>query len=64
MAVETCPVVRVKFENEQGFIIVNETDFDKDTQALFEEAPAVAVVEPVKEETAPPEEPPAPWAPA
>lgn len=30
-----CPTVKVKCDNEQGFYIINESDFDKDKYELF-----------------------------
>lgn len=33
---ETCPTVKVKADNEQGFAIINESDFDEGSQELFE----------------------------
>ena len=35
-----CPTVKVKCDNEQGFIIINESDFDKCDHVLFAEKPA------------------------
>jgi hypothetical protein len=35
------PTVRVETENEQGFKIINECDFDESEHVLFEEKPAV-----------------------
>lgn len=32
---QTCPTVKVKADNEQGFVVINESDFDKETQMLF-----------------------------
>ena len=32
---DTCPTVRIVADNEQGFIIINETDFNPDVHALF-----------------------------
>lgn len=44
MAEETCKTVRVKSpisaDNESGFIIINESDFDADVHELFDETPA------------------------
>lgn len=35
---QTCSTVRVKSDaNEQGFIVINESDFDPDQHALFGE---------------------------
>ena len=31
-----CPTVKVKADNEQGFIIMNEDDFDSETHTLHE----------------------------
>lgn len=30
-----CPVVKVKFDNEQGFYLLNESDFDETKHELF-----------------------------
>lgn len=30
-----CPTVKVKCDNEQGFMIINESDFDKDNHVEF-----------------------------
>lgn len=32
-----CPVVKVKFDNEQGFYLLNESDFDEAKHELFTE---------------------------
>jgi hypothetical protein len=48
---ETCPTVKVKSanpEHEQGFIVINESDFDAATQELFVEPDADADAEPKK----------------
>lgn len=46
MAEEICKTVRVKSpistENESGFIIINESDFDAKDHELFDEAPKEA----------------------
>ena len=34
-----CPVVKVKFDNEQGFYLLNESDFDEAKHELFTEPP-------------------------
>lgn len=47
MSIETCPTVQIKADNEQGFIIINESDFDATTQVLFD----TEEKEPVKAET-------------
>ena len=31
----SCPTVKVKCDNEQGFYIINESDFDKSNHELF-----------------------------
>lgn len=31
-----CPVVRIKHDNPDGFVEINEADFDPDRHALFE----------------------------
>lgn len=31
----TCPTVRVKADNEQGFIVINESDFDEAEHELL-----------------------------
>lgn len=33
-----CPVVRVKHDNEDGFVEINESDFDAEKHQLFDEA--------------------------
>lgn len=32
-----CPTVKIKTDNEQGFTIINESDFDKKNNSLFAE---------------------------
>lgn len=32
-----CPTVNVNFDNEQGFIIINEDDFDKEIHEIFKQ---------------------------
>lgn len=32
-----CPVVKVKFDNEQGYYLLNESDFDETKHELFVE---------------------------
>lgn len=32
---ETCPTVKIDADNEQGFAVINESDFDADTQTIF-----------------------------
>lgn len=32
-----CPTVKVKCDNEQGFMIINESDFNKNKHKLFSE---------------------------
>lgn len=32
-----CPVVKVKFDNEQGYYLLNESDFDESKHELFTE---------------------------
>lgn len=39
---DSCPTVKVKFDNDEGFIIINESDFDKVKYKLFED---IAMVE-------------------
>jgi hypothetical protein len=36
-----CDTVKVKADNEQGFVLINEHDFDKTKQELFKEPVAV-----------------------
>lgn len=51
-----CPVVKVKFDNEQGYYLLNESDFDETKHELFtEEAPKVEApkVEAPKDATSP-----------
>jgi len=33
---ETCPTVRVKADNESGFALINESDFDAQMHELFD----------------------------
>ena len=33
----SCPTVKIQCDNEQGFIIINESDFDEGSHELFEE---------------------------
>lgn len=50
MSEETCKTVRVKspisVDNESGFIIINESDFDADVHELFDETPKAAEAAP------------------
>jgi hypothetical protein len=32
----SCPTVKVACDNEQGFYIINESDFDEDNHLLYE----------------------------
>lgn len=32
-----CPVVKIKFDNEQGYCLLNESDFDEAKHVLFTE---------------------------
>ncbi len=34
---ETCPTVKVKADNDDGFIVINESDFDPKVHKRFEE---------------------------
>lgn len=43
-----CPTVRVASDNEQGYVVMNESDFNPDVHTLFEEAPVAAPEPPVK----------------
>lgn len=36
----TCPTVRIAEKNEQGFIIINESDYDPEKHTLFVESEA------------------------
>lgn len=36
---ETCPVVKVVADNEQGYMLINESDFDKAIHVLYVEKP-------------------------
>lgn len=66
-----CPTVRIKAdrtnENQLGYIVINESDFDKATMKLFDKVVAAPVAQPAPEATAPPdiqpEAPKAPWTP-
>ena len=31
----TCPTVRIKANNEQGFVVINESDFESDKNELY-----------------------------
>lgn len=50
----TCPTVRIKCptseHNDQGFVVINETDFDSATMELFDVPVVTTVVEPTKTE--------------
>ena len=35
---ETCPTVRIKVDNDEGFAVINESDFDPKKHTLFVEA--------------------------
>ena len=37
---QTCPTVKVTADNEQGFIVINEADFDEAIHEVFGAAPA------------------------
>ena len=34
---ETCPVVKVKSENDEGYMLINESDYDKDVHTIFDD---------------------------
>lgn len=36
------PTVRIKADNEQGYAVINESDFDSKTMEKFEDAPKSA----------------------
>lgn len=38
-----CPVVKVKFDNEQGYYLLNEADFDESKHELFIEPPVTEI---------------------
>lgn len=40
-----CPVVRVKFDNEQGYYLLNESDFDETKHELFTEPPVTELTQ-------------------
>lgn len=42
MSNETCPTVRIKADNEQGFSILNESDFDAGVHELYTESTEAA----------------------
>ncbi len=46
---ETCPTVKVKASNAQGFVVINESDFDAKVHVRFD---APDVVEPEAEDVA------------
>lgn len=33
---QTCPTIKVKADNEQGFMVINESDFDEKAHEAFE----------------------------
>lgn len=39
---QTCPTIKVKSDGEQGFTIINESDFDKEVHEPFDAAPVDA----------------------
>lgn len=39
----TCPTVKVKTDNEDGFMIINEADFDETKHEIFTDSAAEAV---------------------
>ena len=36
-----CPTIKVKFDNEQGFYVINESDFDGELHVKYSEKPIV-----------------------
>lgn len=45
----SCPTKRIKFDNEQGFVLINESDFDPAKHTAYEERPSdAAPAKPVK----------------
>lgn len=36
MSAETCPTVKVKAENDQGYMVINQSDFRESEHELFE----------------------------
>jgi hypothetical protein len=44
-----CPVVRIKHDNEEGFVEINESDFDQDRHELCDEQPAGEAASSVKD---------------
>jgi hypothetical protein len=40
---DTCPTVRVKAENDDGFMVINEADFDEAVHVAFDEPSSEAV---------------------
>lgn len=55
MSHNTCPTVRVKCDNEQGFYVINESDFDPEIHVSFSDSTVIesVIVQPVVEETKP-----------
>lgn len=38
-----CPVVKVKFDNKQGYYLLNASDFDETKHELFTESPETEI---------------------
>jgi hypothetical protein len=45
---DTCPTVRVKAANDQGFMVINEDDFDASVHSLHEDGDEPALEGPAK----------------
>lgn len=45
MSHDSCPTVNVLADNEQGFMIINESDFDPEVHKVFGEADTIASTE-------------------
>lgn len=45
-----CPVVRIKYDNEDGFCEINESDFDSGKHELFDEGAKKATVASLRDE--------------
>ncbi len=44
----SCPTVRTVADNEQGYVVRNESDFDPEVHTLYEEPAAETPLDPVE----------------